>query len=49
MWNNNNKKKRFDMQRYKPPKYDVGDVVIVAVNPAVTGENRKLAAVAKGV
>ena len=33
------------MWRYKPLKYDVGDVVMVATSPAATSERRKLAAV----
>ena len=41
-------KKRFDMRRYKPPKYDTGDVVMVMASPAATGESRKLATVARG-
>ena len=36
------------MRRYKPPKYDTGDVIMVTVSPAAIGESRKLAAVAKG-
>lgn len=32
----------------KPPHYDLGDVVMVAVSPAATGQSRKLAAKAKG-
>ena len=41
-------KKRFDARRFKPPHYNVGDVVMVASSPAATGESRKLAAKAKG-
>ena len=35
------------MRRYKSPKYDTGDVIVVMVSPAATVESRKLAAVAK--
>ncbi|XP_076682157.1 uncharacterized protein LOC143376120 [Andrena cerasifolii] len=41
-------KRRFDARRCKPPKYAVGDVVMVASNPGATGGSRKLLAVAKG-
>ncbi|XP_078052016.1 uncharacterized protein LOC144478158 [Augochlora pura] len=41
-------KKRFDAKRYAPPKYAVGDVVMVAAKPGATGESRKLLPVAKG-
>ena len=36
------------MRRYKPPKYDVGDVIMVALSPAAAYENRKLTVVANG-
>ncbi|XP_033333276.2 uncharacterized protein LOC117224434 [Megalopta genalis] len=41
-------KKRFDAKRYAPPKYAVGDVVMVAAKHGATGESRKLLPVAKG-
>ncbi|XP_076383111.1 uncharacterized protein LOC143260682 [Megalopta genalis] len=41
-------KKRFDTKRYAPPKYAVGDVVMVAAKHGATGESRKLLPVAKG-
>ena len=36
------------MRRYKPPKYDTRNVIVVMVSPAATVESRKLAAVTKG-
>ena len=41
-------KARFDARRFKAPVYQVGDVVMVATNPAATGQSRKLLAKAKG-
>lgn len=41
-------KKIFDARRFKPPSYQVGDVVMVTSNAPATGESRKLAAKAKG-
>ena len=41
-------KRRFDARRFKPPHYNVGDVVMVASSPIATGASRKLAAKAKG-
>ena len=41
-------KARFDAKRAKPPKYAVGDVVLVAAEPPATGTSKKLTAKAKG-
>ncbi|CAK9816327.1 Pro-Pol polyprotein [Anthophora plagiata] len=42
-------KKSFDAKRFKPPKYQVGDIVMVEVKSApATGDSRKLIAKAKG-
>ena len=41
-------KKRFDARRCKPPTYALGDVVMMRMNPAATGESRKLVAKEKG-
>lgn len=41
-------KKRFDARRFKPPRYEVGDVVMVTSKPAATGDSNKLVAKAKG-
>ena len=41
-------KVNFDARRFKPPHYEVGDVVMVASNPAATGQSRKLAPKYKG-
>ncbi|XP_012270278.1 uncharacterized protein LOC105694320 [Orussus abietinus] len=41
-------KAQFDAKRCKAPRYDVGDVVMVAANLAATGQSRKLVVKAKG-
>ncbi|KAL7292706.1 hypothetical protein TKK_0013829 [Trichogramma kaykai] len=40
--NQANYKKRFDQNRYRGIKYDIGDIVFVKKNPVATGESCKL-------
>ena len=41
-------KSSFDSKRFNPPKYAVGDIVLVGAKPAATGQSKKLTAKRKG-